>query len=158
MQAPGVILCDVLAGSWVVISRAISPLLITPLTTTHEPPSRGPGAWQRLRARLEAFLLCAPSGYLLLKWFCSVEWVLSPGILFDGDVLLSPAEGWIVLLNLAGWVDSVRPVGCSGVKVKSLWVHETQYPQLALHRQAFKWFALFVSFVNVLGISRTFHP
>ena len=39
----------ILAGSWVVISRAISRItrvityirgLITPLTTTHEPPSR----------------------------------------------------------------------------------------------------------------------
>ena len=41
----------VLGGSWVVISRVISPLiwvitivtlLITPLITTHEPPSRAP--------------------------------------------------------------------------------------------------------------------
>ena len=41
----------ILGGSWVVISRVISPLiglitivtlLITSLITTHEPPSRGP--------------------------------------------------------------------------------------------------------------------
>ena len=38
-----------LGGSWVVISRVISPLicivtlLITPLITTHEPPSRVEG-------------------------------------------------------------------------------------------------------------------
>ena len=38
-----------LGGSWVVIGRVISPLirtdtlLITPLTTTHEPPSRVSG-------------------------------------------------------------------------------------------------------------------
>ena len=43
-----------LGGSWVVISRVISPLiwlitivtlLITPLLTTHEPPSRRPEVW-----------------------------------------------------------------------------------------------------------------
>ena len=42
---------SLLGGSWVVISRVISPLigviilvtlLITPLITTHEPPSRNP--------------------------------------------------------------------------------------------------------------------
>ena len=43
--------------------------------------------------------------------------------------------GTSVPLNLAGWVGAVRPVGCRGAKVKSPWVHETQYPQLALHRQ-----------------------
>ena len=42
-------MASILGGSWVVISRVISPLiwaitivtlLITPLITTHEPPSR----------------------------------------------------------------------------------------------------------------------
>ena len=43
--------------------------------------------------------------------------------------------GWLVPLNVASWLDCVRPVPCRGVKVKALWIHETQYPELMLHRQ-----------------------
>ena len=67
-------LACLLGGSWVVTSRVISPLiglitivtlLITPLITTHEPPSRGIRAfegldgvyrvWLCLRGRLQGF-------------------------------------------------------------------------------------------------------
>ena len=84
------------------------------------------------------FLLCAPFGHLLFRWFSSMEWVWDPGgfSLLEMYYAFTGQTGWVVPLNLAGWVDGVRPVGCRGVKVKSLWVHETQYPQLALHRQA----------------------
>ena len=37
--------------------------------------------------------------------------------------------GWLVPLNVASWLDCVRPVPCRGVKVKALGVHETQYPE-----------------------------
>ena len=45
--------------------------------------------------------------------------------------------GWLVPLNLAAWSDEVRPGGCRGVKVKALWVHETQYPAASVASPSF---------------------
>ena len=118
--------------------------------------------WQR-------FLLCAPFGQLLFEWFRSVEWVWDPGgfSLLEMYYAFTGQTGWLVPLNLAAWSDEVRPGGCRGVNVKALWVHETQYPQLVLHRQAltsqFVTFAhvvraLFLVIANAIGISRTCQP
>ena len=68
---------SLLGGSWVVISRVISPLiwfitraipLITPRITTHEPPSgpRSPGADYAAAGKAEKILIrvhvCSPKG------------------------------------------------------------------------------------------------
>ena len=83
------------------------------------------------------FLLCAPFGHHLFNWLRSQEWVWDPGgfSLLEMYYVFTGHTGWLVPLNVASWLDCVRPVPCRGVKVKALWVHETQYPELMLHRQ-----------------------
>ena len=44
--------------------------------------------------------------------------------------------GVVGSLNSASWMHVARLGPCKGVKTKALWVHETQYPEPILHRQA----------------------
>ena len=97
-----------------------------------------------------SFVLCAPFGHLLYKWLCAHTWVpdedsmslLELYFAFTVDV------GWLVPVNVAPWVSAKRPEQLRDSKLKAIWAHEVQFPELKCHRQSLR--AQLVTFAHVL--------
>ena len=66
----------------------------------------GPIPWQDFEPDWRYFLLRAPFGHLPFRWFSSVKWVWDPGgfSLLEMYHAFTGQTGWVVPLNLAGWV------------------------------------------------------